>query len=466
MSNLINSGKRRVMLILTVGSSLEPLEKAISHEYERSDLISVVALYGRPLPGQNPNPLQVTNRLEQIALQLGSAFMSAEISDAEDVDVCLQEIREEVNKVFDSIDSKVQEVVVNITGGSKPMPIGIYNAVARLATGIPIRFSYVASKMRDASGKGISATMNVRYFPDTLTREREYEVLDSLKHGEFTRAYMLSEMFEDSGKGRLGFLKHACKFFYLWDSFQYKESYELLAKQYLVVQGKIFEEGSDYRKIANLIEKLEPLCGEFKLVIEVMGKLKPGTWKKGKREVELGNIKKAIHRFNSDFELKRGYEKLVADCIENAGRQVRISPVEAVAKAHRAIDLAAKYRLLLKNINPDHTDNAMWNEVFNRIGKQYDGPIQRQHSITLQPAIKILGLLGALNLQNHDSKYYLEKIRDVYQTRNASYFGHGFTEISEATAQRIFGASCEVLTTLIDVDELLRDRAEVALDFD
>jgi hypothetical protein len=109
-------------LVLTVGTTADPLKKAVEEakaEVERENAsLFVLLLYGRPLPNQHPDPFQVAAEVRQHAENLGLKVQPCEISEPEDLDVCLDEMRSLLQRI-----SNADKVIVNYTGGQKRCPL-------------------------------------------------------------------------------------------------------------------------------------------------------------------------------------------------------------------------------------------------------------------------------------------------------------------------------------------------------
>jgi hypothetical protein len=91
-------------LVLTVGTTAEPLLRAIEETKQAADResasLSVILVYGRPTQeqqSQENNTLNITKKLIDEAKKLGLAeLLSAEIDDPENLDTCLREMKRQL----------------------------------------------------------------------------------------------------------------------------------------------------------------------------------------------------------------------------------------------------------------------------------------------------------------------------------------------------------------------------------
>ncbi|MBE0449114.1 MAG: hypothetical protein IBX64_13660, partial [Actinobacteria bacterium] len=377
--------KREVALIMTVGTSIEPLEASLRKEAEENNLNTVIAFYGSALPGQVTSPLEVVTQLKKIANGYGCKFIAKEVPDPNSIDSCLEVIRSSLREQeFDS-----DEIVFNITGGSKPLTVALAIAAVRLEASAPISFSYVGGKVRDEVGRAVSEGMQHIRFLNTITREKEEEVFTNLKRGDFIRALVIAEQLPD--KGRTRFLRRSCKGLYLWDSFQYKQSHEEISQ--IIESAKILSDGRDgdsYSSLASSVIQLKPILEEINKIISFIKDF--SNPKQAKKNVNVF-FKKKMQQLKQNEQLQDYYIRLIADCLENARRHIERAPVETVMRTYRAIELAVKLNLLINEINPD---NPQWDDIDPVILGQAD-IYERPVFIMLDMGIKLLKATG-LNL--------------------------------------------------------------------
>jgi len=158
-------------LVLTVGTTAEPLLRAIEETKQAADResasLSVMLLYGRPTPEQQSredNPLNITKKLIDEARGLGLAeSLSAEIDDPENLDTCLREMKKLLNEAIDA-----DRVLVNFTGGTKVMSAAAVHAALTAPLAGDLELSYVGGRQRDETGRVVSEAMTIRPSTQTL----------------------------------------------------------------------------------------------------------------------------------------------------------------------------------------------------------------------------------------------------------------------------------------------------------
>lgn len=422
---------------MTVGTSEEPLIHSIEKEEQNSNLSGIIALYGAGFDRQNKTPLDVVNQITKVAREKGYWFKAKEIPNPNNFDECLKSIREGLEPILreernsGNID-EVEELVVNITGGTKPMAAALAVVVLNSYLSVKCRFVYVGGERRDETGRVESEGMEYISCVDTLLKERENEVLRYLKQADFQRAFVLSEGFPAEGK--ISFLKEVSKALYLWDNFQYNESREILNK--LDKRVSYLIDDRQYGEFAKLVRRLKPVGDDFSEVIKFMKQLKECSNDKNKKNTIMGKF----------GVLEEPYLKIVADCFENARRRLERFPIETVMRCYRAIELAVKFNLLKMGINPDKPN---WDEINKPVLERLGINPEITPFIMLDMGIKLLAELG---MPISDDIRNLQK--EVSNVRNNCYLEHGFNEVSKDDASEVLEKTFRVLSNLLDEKRL------------
>ncbi|MCL6606419.1 MAG: hypothetical protein K6T94_26470 [Paenibacillus sp.] len=441
--------KAKVALVITVGTSIEPLEASVHKEAEESSLSLVIAFYGAALPRQVVSPLEVVNQLKKVVYSYGCEFVAREIPDPNNIDSCLESIRLLLrDQQFDDYD----EVIFNITGGSKPLSAALAIAATRLEVSSNICISYVGGTKRDEVGRVVSEGMQHIRSLNTITREKEEDIFINLKRNDFLRAMVIAEQLPD--KGKLHFLRRSCKVLHLWDSFQYEQSLEeisRLTENAAILSG---EPNTSYSSLAFSIIQLEPLLKEMNKIISFVKDF--SNTNQARRDADAF-MKDRMRQLKQNEQLQNYYIRLIADCLENARRHIGRAPVETVMRAYRAIELAVKLSLLINEINPD---KPQWDDIDPGILAQA-GISEKPAFIMLDMGIKILKAIG-LNLSQGFEKAKAE----VTHTRNRCYLEHGFDEIPKRKAEKVLEQAKNAVSELIDkhkLDQMCQDISMVLI---
>ncbi len=438
--NVESGEKDTVLLVMTVGTTLDPLVFSLEEELKHAGCLKVIAFYGSALSSQKESPLEITTKLRARAIELGCKVDAKEISNPNDFDRAFREISEAFKNMVSGLGA--DKLVFNITGGTKAMACALAVTAVTMDVGLPMRLAYVGGEERDEAGR-VYGSMEISSSSTSFSRIREREAIRSLKSLDITQAFFYSEGLND--EGRAGFLKKACHAFYLWDSFQYKQSNQALAK--LKKTAQAFIDDSEYSNVARMVLKIEPLSKDITDLINNLNKLKTKE-----RCIAGQNLEK----FNTDPTFKESYLRIVGDCLENATRRVGRIPVEAVMRAYRAIELAVKFDLIELKINPE---NPAWDEISEEVKSKANIENRPPH-IMLDMGIR---LLRAMDFPLTEQA--MNNIKGVQKMRNECYLEHGFAEISMDKAKHAIELTGEALSELLPGKNLDQLRAEVALEF-
>jgi CRISPR-associated protein (TIGR02710 family) len=419
-------------LVLTVGTTADPLKKAVEEakaEAEKKNAsLAVWLLYGRPLPNQHPDPFEVAAEVRQYAENLGLRVRPCEISEPEELDVCLDEMRSLLQEL--SGDDKV---IVNYTGGTKAMSAAIVHAALTTQFAGELELHYVGGAVRDKNGRVIREAMEIRRTAKTATQERMEQILELMKGHRYELAAYLAEGLPE--QGRSGFLKHASKALLLWDNFAYEEAATILRG--LNQQAQILVDDPKLSKLAETIRRL---------VSEVITHILETV--KAFRKWEMGDQVPIS---------PEGVQLLCADILENASRRLqRREWTEAVLRSYRALEAAVQGALALSGINP-------WRFEPSELPKEQQQELQMSlgytpRELTLYSGIVTLQAIGRVQIGDEEQKW----LKDVQQTRNRSILEHGYRACEQADAERILCYAEKLATLVLNSDlKQLREKARL-----
>jgi CRISPR-associated protein (TIGR02710 family) len=393
-------------LVLTVGTTADPLKKAVEEakaEAEReSASLSVLLLYGRPLPNQHPDPFQIAAEVRQHAENLGLKVQPCEISEPEDLDICLGEMRRLLQRI-----SNADKVIVNYTGGTKAMSAAIVHAALTTSFAGELELHYVGGAVRDKNGRVIREAMETRKTARTLTQERMEQILDLMKGHRYELAAYLAEGLPELG--RLAFIKKASRSLLLWDNFAYEKAADGLRGLYQQAQGFV-----DDQRLGKLAETVRRLVSE--VITPVLNTIRAfREWEKGKQETIQ----------------PEGVQLLCADILENASRHLhRQEWTETVLRSYRALEAAVQGALALLGLNP-------WCFDPSKLSLEQVQEIQGQlnympKELTLWSGIIVWQTVSGKRLDDEMQKWSV----DLQQLRNRSILEHGYRACTQDDAQR------------------------------
>ncbi|MFA0759219.1 MAG: hypothetical protein NOOUEUKL_001897 [Candidatus Fervidibacter sp.] len=380
--------------------------------------LTVWLLYGRPLPNQHPDPFQVAADVRQHAENLGLKVQPCEISEPDDLDVCLGEMRSLLQRL-----SSVDKVIVNYTGGTKAMSAAIVHAALTTSFAGELELHYVGGSVRDKNGRVIREAMEIRRAAQTATQERMERILELMKEHRYELAAYLAEGLPE--QGRSWFLKSASKALLLWDNFAYEEAATILRG--LNQQAQILVDDPKLGRLAETVRRL---------VSEVITRILETV--KAFRKWEIGD------QVSISLE---GVQLLCADILENASRHLqRREWNEAVLRSYRALEAAVQGALALSGINP-------WRFELNKLSEEQQQKVRMllgctPKELTLYSGILTLQAVGGVQIGDGEQKW----LQDVQQTRNRSILEHGYRACGQADAERVFNYANEIAGWVLGSD--------------
>lgn len=401
----------KVVLILTVGTTADPILKAIEEARQESpaDRVTVVLLYGRPLEGQKvPTPFDVAYAAKQKAHELGVDVRLMEMDDPEDIDRALEVCRQALQGQAADAD----RVIVNFTGGTKVMSAAVVHAALTEPLSGELILDYTGGEVRDEYGKVIREAMRVKRTAQTATAEFLRQVKEHLRGSRYRDAYALSRRLPDSG--RAGFVRRAVETLYLWDEFNYEEAVHVIQRS--AEQARALTDDEHWGWLAQTIRRLlEP------------GQQMKGFLQKVLRPAQQGGDIPAP-------EAIRPMAFFIADALENCGRRIQEGRLtDSVLRAYRAVEMAVQGRLLRAGVNPWKPQwSALGENVFQAYLTQLRA-MQPPRELALTTGLRLLEAMGQVHLDEASQ----EHLWDVQRTRNHSYLEHGFDRVESDTAEQI-----------------------------
>lgn len=413
-------------LILTVGTTLGPLVKAVEEQLQQDPDVVVFLLYGRPFPGQGPSPFDVAQQIRSRAAELGVRAEPREVPDPENLDVCLHAAREVLREL-----PPVDRIVVDFTGGTKPLSAAVVHAALTEPVVGGLVMEYTGGALRDSAGRVVPEAMRLRHSERTATEETTRQVLDLLRRFAYREARYLAGRLPDTG--RPGFVRSCVEALYAWDEFDYDAARDLLVKDHAAARAL-----GDVAELAPVASLVRRLVGPANV---------------------LANASRQLHQLQDghgkDWPQPEDVALLAADTLENAARRLAEGrPTDSVLRAYRAVETAVQARLLANRVNPWRPD---WEALDPARRSEYEralepGTLPRELALTT-------GLRLVEVLEGPLPGTLAERLRDIQFNRNRSYLEHGYHRVREADARRLVGHAHQVCAHLLKADlAALRDR--------
>lgn len=403
----------RKALIITVGTTPDPIIESI----KKNDAEVVYLVYGRPLsPDQDPNPFNVAYDAKLKAEEIGKVVVPIEVSDPEDIDSCVSVFRELAKDTCE-----FDEVVVNFTGGTKPMSAAVFHVFVTEAIPSKVVFEYVGGKIRDKNGRVIREKMEVKKSYKTASEELSKKVISHLEEYQFYLAKKLSESLPER---TYGFLKKAAEAFWLWDSFEYEKAVRIFNEI-----GKAAEalEGLAFGRVPENVVKLRNVGNA---VVNALKKMK-----RCQNEKVVDNVE--------------GCYLLSLDAIANAERRLNTyNYIEAVLRAYRAVEIATQVKLLENKINPwkvEWSGIPNYRDILEALG--YKDAVHAPEKLTLWNGLYVLSFfeVGLMDKISDDLQF-------ISQLRNNSKLEHGYSNIRRESAEDAVNKAMKIVKAIIGVE--------------
>ncbi len=405
-------------VIITVGGTAGPIVKAVEEAHAETTDVTVFLLYGRSFPGQKPSPFDVVAEAQRACEARGIPVRIHEVTDPEDINVCLDEAR----RLFREV-SGAERIIVNFTGGTKPLSAAVVHAALTAELSGALVLDYTGGARRDEHGRVVPEAMRVVRSGRTATEQRLQQALQSAQRSNYREARFHCQMLPD--RGRAGFVKQAIEALFLWDEFDYESSHGIV--QRLQGWARALEDDPLIAPLAQLFIRLREPSQHLKRLLPALRRAQEGE-----------TLEVSAH---DDLSL------LVADILENSRRRLEEERLtESVLRAYRAIESAVQVQLLRLGLNPWHPQwDALPENVRVRFLELLNATREPSH-LTLSTGLALLDALG----QSLDAEMR-KRLMDVQQARNFSYLEHGYLRCDRQRAERVqeyAGVICEAILNM------------------
>lgn len=432
------------VLILTVGTTADPLVKTVEKQLQEDPDLRVYLLYGRPFPGQDPSPFDVATRVKERAAGLGVQTEPREAPDPEDLDSCLAAARAILKDA-----AAAGCVVVDFTGGTKPLSAAVVHAALTEPIVGQLVLAYTGGEVREKStGRVLREAMRVRRTERTATEELLRQVLDLLRRFASREAGFLARRLPESG--RAGFVRRTVDALYAWDEFDYQGSVQALQRLYEAARAL-----RDDAELAPLAELCARLLEPGRLLVGTVQRL---------LVLQSGQAREWPH--------PDGMALMVADALENARRRLSEDRLtDGVLRAYRAVECAVHARLLVYGVNPwlpnwDQLDGETLRryrerlvapEPFPGVGARDPESVRLPRDLALSTGLKLVEVLVA-PLPDELSA----RLRDLQVNRNHSYLEHGYSRVRREDAGRLLDHAVELCSHLLGSTAVTAARSRVS----
>lgn len=403
-------------LLVSVGTTADPILKAVEElRAEDQDVVAYI-LYGRPFPGQHPSPFDVVVAVRQQALTLGVRTETREVADPEDIDVCLEAARSALCEA-----ASAPRVVVNYTGGTKALSAAMVHVALTEPLQCELVLDYTGSILRDAHGRVIREAMRVKRSGRTVTEDLIRQALEQVRKSAYREAQAIARRLPE--EGRAGFLRRGVDALCAWDEFDYEAATKMLRRLY---------------EPAKAIRDIPEIGGVASLMVRL---LEPGNL-----------LAELVQRLRNRSGVQRAQMALiVADTLENAARRLAEGRfTDAALRAYRAVECAVHGALLGRGVDPWE---PRWDLLKAREREEYCRRLRLCAATDLPTTLSLYnGLRLAEVLDSRDLPEELGKhLRDLQLIRNHSYLEHGYNRVTQTDAERALTYASELAGYVLGV---------------
>ncbi len=407
-------------LILSVGTTKDPLIKAIDEFIHETGL--VVLIYGKGFPGQEPNPFDITADVKKYCRDNNLHVELYEVSNPEDIDNiinCCKKVFRELVERFN-----IREIIVNYSGGTKPMAAGLVYSALTCPYNIDIILEYVGGKVRDKFGRVVMEAMKIRRSVKTQYSSLRDRIIEYAGKYAYPQALAISELLPESGTP--GFLRKSIKALYYWDNFNYNNAKTVLNE---LSGADILNEYDEYKEIADTVSRLRSIASRIAYLDGELRKLNSNP-----------KDKYILKKIVND---PKGLILLSLDAYENAYRRlIEGRYADAVLRVYRSIESLVQSLLMLKlRIAPWKVD---WEDM------EKEEVEQIKNALDIDKLPENIGLYQGLKiLELHLGKFISwDKITTIMQLRNYSHLEHGYIEIDKEKAEKSLNIAGDIIKEL------------------
>jgi CRISPR-associated protein (TIGR02710 family) len=283
------------VLVLTVGTTREPLEVALA-EHAPEGVVFLASQASHPVAAE-------------LLRDYGASFRHHTLL-LEDAESLLEAYQKALLALRKALEWEATAIVADLTGGTKPMAAGLVLAL----TGRGVVFSYVGGERRDPeTGRVLPGAERLRALEDPTSR------LGLKEWAGFTRAWnalnlgmalselesLLSRPLSPSEARFYGAMRGVVEGLMDWDRFRHREALERLSS-HLPVALAVAEAWGHGGKV-RVLQGLEALLPHLKAIVEAGGKptfaLLQDLLANAERRAELGRFDDALARLYRALEL-------------------------------------------------------------------------------------------------------------------------------------------------------------------
>jgi hypothetical protein len=420
------------VLIANLGTSSEPVVKAIETAASEEGPLAIFLVYGREIGTQDKAPCSMISVLDAQAKQFNALVKLYEVDEPEKFErafTCYKGVVEEVTKLEPS------RVIVDVTGGTKVMAAALTQAVLTKDIGAEIVFEYVGGARGSNGRVNVLGDMVVLRDAGIVTRERMIAVIQSLHHQELARAFFLSRSLPSFGKAL--FLRQATEHFWRWDNFHYDDTAQSIDK--IAIQAKVLIEDELLGKVADTLLRHKKHNANIKVGVSCLRQAK--------------NDNKVVMSQGA----YDGWIAICGDAIANARRRLDSEPIDCVLRCYRAVETTAQMAVFRLGVNP-------WKPDWGKLGSEVCSKLllvarlkELPKNISLNVGVKLTQILTTPFTDKLNSD-----MENIMGSRNNSYLEHGYDKVPREAAEAILVKTEQVTLEIFSRSRLTGDLLSIA----
>ena len=310
------------------------------------------------------------------------------------------------------------EVLIDFTGGTKAMSVGLGLAAVRE----DFDFSYVSGRERTKDGVGVVVSGTEKILISTspwqlFAIEEKKALVDMFNKHQFVAASKLAKNLVERRtlppyeQSLMGMLQELINGYLQWDHFKHPVAYESIASQTKPLEKFVKEHAGHDDRAAKAVEQLDPFVEAVKNNCCFLKRLKSHTMGFKKDEI---------------------VEEHVVDLLANAHRRYEEDKYDdAFARLYRAVEMAGqiaftrRFKCQTDKVPPEIIPKNLREEFVQKYADEKDGILK----LPLTATYRVLSAVGDELGKRFDD--HRESIQKFLHIRNNSILAHGIKPVKK-----------------------------------
>ena len=390
-------------LLITVGGTPDAIKKSI--ENHKPEFVVFMP---------SDSTVKFISDIVKETESLGYGYKVEITHNENDLSECYNTASKALALIFEK-NYKNDEIAVDYTGGTKNMTA----AAALASVDYGVFYSYVGGERRTKDGVGIVIDGTEKVFLtaspwDLLAATQLQEIKKNYNNYHFYTAYALAFNLSQKAAAKQSLFKrlsNLMKAYYLWDEFNYKESFNLMKEASPEVISEIAE---DYDK------SIKEFSDNTKKLFSFLSALKKSS------------------------KLNKYTKENVVDMIANAKRRAKQGEyINAILRLYRSMELWVQWKLL-EEYRID-TSNVKEEDIPDNLkGKFEKNKRRNKYELGLYNSLILLAQKGCIPAQTIMSDYE-DDLKDLMKSRNSCPLEHQMESRDKKDFERLLEKTLKLI---------------------